>query len=108
MVPTITPPRNTCRPNSKMWSMPRTRVSFASAGEKGSSSTCCSSGWGRSRPPNPGLHPAATNPVSEAEARQKVLARYKNQLKYWKQRDNYDLMEIYLSDLTTSVDPHSN
>lgn len=46
-------------------------------------------------------------PVSEAEAKKQVLTRYKSLLKRWKQLDNYELMELYLSDLTTSVDPHS-
>jgi carboxyl-terminal processing protease len=60
---------------------------------------------------NPGKVPKSDQPVkplSEAEARQKVLARYKSLFKYWKQMDNYDLMERYLSALTTCVDPHSN
>jgi carboxyl-terminal processing protease len=47
-------------------------------------------------------------PVPEAEARQKILSRYQNFLRRMKQLDNYDLMEIYLSDLTASVDPHSS
>jgi carboxyl-terminal processing protease len=47
-------------------------------------------------------------PVSPDEAKQKVLTRYRSTLKRWKQLDNYDLMEMYLSDLTMSVDPHSN
>jgi carboxyl-terminal processing protease len=47
-------------------------------------------------------------PVPEAEAKQKLLTRYQSLLKRWKQVDNYDLMEIYLSDLTASVDPHSS
>src|SRR5262245_9569043 len=50
----------------------------------------------------------ADKPLADAEARQKVLARYQGLLKRWKQVDNYDLMEIYLSDLTASVDPHSS
>ena len=28
-------------------------------------------------------------------------------LKRWKQVDGYDLLELYLTDLTTSIDPHS-
>ncbi|HLN31107.1 MAG TPA: carboxy terminal-processing peptidase [Gemmataceae bacterium] len=47
-------------------------------------------------------------PVADAEAKQKVLSRYQGLLKRWKQVDNYDLMEMYLSDLTASVDPHSS
>jgi carboxyl-terminal processing protease len=47
-------------------------------------------------------------PVPEAEAKQKVLARYRAVLRQWKQLDNYDLLELYLSDLTASVDPHSS
>jgi carboxyl-terminal processing protease len=50
----------------------------------------------------------AKKPVPEAEAKQKILNRYQGALKRWKQLDNYDLLEIYLSDLTTSVDPHSS
>jgi carboxyl-terminal processing protease len=47
-------------------------------------------------------------PLPEAEARQKVLDRYHGIYKRYKQLDNYDLMEVFLTDLTTSVDPHSN
>src|SRR6266550_6526642 len=47
-------------------------------------------------------------PPPEAEAKQQVLSRYQSALKRWKQLDNYELLEIYLSDLTTSVDPHSS
>jgi len=46
-------------------------------------------------------------PVPEAEAKKKILDRYQGQLKRWKQVDNADLLELYLTDLTTSVDPHS-
>ncbi len=46
-------------------------------------------------------------PLPEAEAKQKVRERYETVLKRYKQLDNYDLMELYLSDLTSSVDPHS-
>jgi carboxyl-terminal processing protease len=53
------------------------------------------------------LERLGTNPTPEAEAKKKILERYKGVLKRWKQVDNYDLMEIYLSDLTTSIDPHS-
>jgi carboxyl-terminal processing protease len=50
----------------------------------------------------------AKKPLPEAEAKQKVLTRYQGMLKRWKQVDNYDLLELYLSDLTTSIDPHSS
>jgi carboxyl-terminal processing protease len=53
------------------------------------------------------LERIATKPVPEAEAKQKILTRYQGQLKRWKQVDNHDLLEIFLTDLTTSVDPHS-
>ncbi len=53
------------------------------------------------------LERIATKPVPEEEARQKVLTRYQGQLKRWKQVDNADLMELYLTDLYLSVDPHS-
>lgn len=46
-------------------------------------------------------------PLPEAEAREKILTRYQSLLKYYKQLDNYDLMAIYLTGLTTSIDPHS-
>src|SRR5262249_4828134 len=54
------------------------------------------------------LERIAKKPVPEAEAKQKVLTRYQGVLKRWKQVDNYDLLELYLSDLTTSADPHSS
>jgi carboxyl-terminal processing protease len=54
------------------------------------------------------LHRLGSKPLPDAEAKQKVLARYQGALKRWKQLDNYDLMELYLSDLTASVDPHSS
>jgi carboxyl-terminal processing protease len=47
-------------------------------------------------------------PVPEAEAKEKVLARYRSILKRYKQMDNSDLLEVYLYNLTTSVDPHSS
>ncbi len=53
------------------------------------------------------LHRIEEKPVPEAEAKEKVLVRYRGLLKRWKQMDNFDLLEIYLSDLTTSIDPHS-
>jgi len=49
----------------------------------------------------------AEKPLPEAEAKEKVLTRYKSQLKRAKQLDNTDLVELYLTELTTSVDPHS-
>jgi carboxyl-terminal processing protease len=47
-----------------------------------------------------------TKPVADAEARQKVRDRYKGLAKRMKQLDNYDLLEIYLSGLSASLDPH--
>ncbi|HEV3082433.1 MAG TPA: carboxy terminal-processing peptidase [Gemmataceae bacterium] len=47
-------------------------------------------------------------PLPEAEAKQKVLTRYRDFQKRWKQLDNYDLMELYLTSLTTCLDPHSS
>ena len=47
-------------------------------------------------------------PVSEAEARKKVSTRYQGVLKSWKQMDNADLLELYLTSLTTCIDPHSS
>lgn len=49
-----------------------------------------------------------TKPTPEAEAKQRIQARYANMVKRWKQIDNYELMEIYLSSLMTSLDPHSS
>jgi carboxyl-terminal processing protease len=46
-------------------------------------------------------------PVAEDEAKKKVLERYRGVLKRWKQFDNADLLELYLTDLTTTIDPHS-
>src|SRR5205814_4295172 len=40
--------------------------------------------------------------------KKKAQNRYQGVLKRWKQLDNYDLMELYMSDLTASVDPHSS
>jgi carboxyl-terminal processing protease len=45
--------------------------------------------------------------LPEAEAKQKVLDRYKGQLKRAKQMDSTDLVELYLTEFTTSVDPHT-
>jgi carboxyl-terminal processing protease len=47
-----------------------------------------------------------TKPLPEAEAKQKVLERYQGFVKRMKQLDNYDLMEIYLTALAESLDPH--
>lgn len=46
-------------------------------------------------------------PLPDAEARTKIRERYQALAKLWKQFDNYDLMEIYLTALTASADPHS-
>jgi carboxyl-terminal processing protease len=54
------------------------------------------------------LERVGPKPVAEEEATKKVLKRYQSVLKRWKQVDNYDLMELFLSDLTESVDPHSS
>lgn len=53
------------------------------------------------------LQRVGEKPVPEDEAKKKVLARYQGLLKRWKQMDNSDLLELYLTDLTASVDPHS-
>jgi len=45
--------------------------------------------------------------VSPAEAKEKVLSRYKGVVRRWKQVDSADLLELYLTALTTSIDPHS-
>jgi carboxyl-terminal processing protease len=53
------------------------------------------------------LQSVGEKPVPEDEAKKKVLTRYQGLLKRWKQMDNTDLLELYLADLTTSIDPHS-
>jgi len=45
-------------------------------------------------------------PIPEAEARKKVRDRYNSFGKRMKQLDNYDLLEVYLSSLAASLDPH--
>lgn len=54
------------------------------------------------------MHRVGQKPLPETEAKQKVLSRYQSVLKRWKQLDNYELLELYLSALTASVDPHSS
>lgn len=54
------------------------------------------------------LQRLAAKPLPEAEARQKIRERYHGLAKRVKQLDNYDLMEIYLSALAASLDPHSS
>jgi carboxyl-terminal processing protease len=53
------------------------------------------------------LNRIADKPLPEAEAKQKVLKRYQGMLKRLKQMDNADLLELYLTELTTSIDPHT-
>jgi carboxyl-terminal processing protease len=53
------------------------------------------------------LNRVAEKPLPEAESKEKVLNRYKNLLRRWKQVDHADLLELYLTSLTTSIDPHS-
>lgn len=45
-------------------------------------------------------------PLGEDEARKKVRNRYRSFAKRMKQLDNYDLLELYLSSLASSLDPH--
>jgi carboxyl-terminal processing protease len=52
------------------------------------------------------LHRMGAKPPTEAEAVKKVRDRYHSFAKNMKQLDNYDLMEVYLSDLGASIDPH--
>ncbi len=47
-----------------------------------------------------------TKPLTETEARQKVRDRYRSFAKRMKQLDSYDLLELYLSSLAASLDPH--
>jgi len=53
------------------------------------------------------LQRIAEKPAPEAEAKKKVLNRYQGLYKRWKQADNLDLLELYLTALTTCIDPHS-
>jgi carboxyl-terminal processing protease len=53
------------------------------------------------------LHRLGQKPLPDAEARQKVRERYRSLVRNWKQLDNHDLAELYLSDLAASIDPHS-
>ena len=46
--------------------------------------------------------------MTDAEAKEKVLKRYQSVVKRWKQLDSNDILEFYLTDLTTSLDPHSS
>jgi carboxyl-terminal processing protease len=52
------------------------------------------------------LQRIGTKPVPDAEARQKVRDRYQGFARRMKQLDNYDLLEIYLTGLSASLDPH--
>jgi carboxyl-terminal processing protease len=52
------------------------------------------------------LQRIGTKPLPEAEAVQKIRERYRGFARRMKQLDNYDLMEIYLSGLSASLDPH--
>jgi len=45
--------------------------------------------------------------IDEQEARDKVLRRYKSVQKRWHQSDSDELLERYLSAVTTSFDPHT-
>jgi carboxyl-terminal processing protease len=47
-----------------------------------------------------------TKPLPEAEAKKKVHDRYHGFVRRMNQLDNYDLMELYLSSLAASLDPH--
>ena len=47
-------------------------------------------------------------PLTEGEAKEKVLQRYQGLVKLFKQLDSNDLLELYLTDLTTCADPHSS
>jgi carboxyl-terminal processing protease len=53
------------------------------------------------------LHRIGEKPLPDDEARKKVLHRYQGLVRRYKQLDNYDLLELYLSSLTSSLDPHS-
>ena len=48
----------------------------------------------------------AKKPLPEVEVKKKVRDRYHGFARRMKQLDNYDLMEVYLSSLAASLDPH--
>ncbi len=52
------------------------------------------------------LEKLGTKPLPEAEAKKKIHDRYHGFARRMKQLDNYDLLEIYLSALSASLDPH--
>ena len=89
----ISPSRNTWTPITTRSTMRPTRRSCATAGGNGSNSICCCNASARSRCPRP-------------RPRRRCSIATTDSLKRWKQIDNFDLLEIYLSDLTTSLDPH--
>jgi carboxyl-terminal processing protease len=53
------------------------------------------------------MQKVAEKPLGEAEAKKKILERYRNRLAMWKRLDNTDLLEFYLGDLALCIDPHS-
>ncbi len=53
-------------------------------------------------------HRIGDKPTPADEAKKRVQARYQNLAKRWKQVDNFELMELYLSALLASLDPHSS
>ncbi|HEV8058307.1 MAG TPA: carboxy terminal-processing peptidase [Gemmataceae bacterium] len=57
----------------------------------------------KSQPP-----PEETKPMTDAQAKEKILQRYQGMVKRFKQLDSNDLLELYLTDLTTCADPHSS
>ena len=52
------------------------------------------------------LERLVTKPPPEAESRKKIHDRYHSFARRMKQLDNYDLLEVYLSALSASLDPH--
>ena len=52
------------------------------------------------------LERLGTKPPPEAEAKKKIHDRYHGFARRMKQLDNYDLLEVYLSGLSASLDPH--
>src|SRR5262249_25845374 len=52
-------------------------------------------------------HRVGEKPLPDAEARDKVRARYQSLLRNRKQVDNADLLEMYFSNLAASIDPHT-
>jgi len=54
------------------------------------------------------LNRLAKKPQPDEEFRQKLLIRYRDRYRFWQQMDYYELMELYLTALTSTIDPHTS